>query len=373
MKSLKHNALQYLMNIRGTTIARKIVVFESDDWGSIRMPSLEVYNHLLNSGMRVDQCHFMRYDSLENNEDFELLFNLLIKHKDIHGNHPVITANTIVANPDFDKIKDADFLQYFYEPFTETIKRYPNRSFELWKQGIEQNIFHPQFHGREHVNVPRWMYYLQHNSKEIHLAFDLKMFGVSSTISNEKNPSLMASLDADCPEDLAFQKLMIEDGLNLFQTIFGYQSKSFVAPNHICHSSIEATLHQNNVRYIQGDFFNFEPDLKGKLYRHFNFMGDCNGNKQIHLIRNCVFEPSSKTEINWISSCLNDMKIAFLFKKPAIVAMHRVNFMGSIHPENREKNLNDFSILLQEILKRWPDVEFMTSDKLGDLISKSHD
>jgi hypothetical protein len=43
--------------------------------------------------------------------------------------------------------------------------------------------------------------------------------------------------------------------------------------------------------------------------------------------------------------------------------------MGELDPGNRKVNLRLFKELLQRILKQWPDVEFMTSDKLGDLIS----
>ena len=373
MKRIKNYLLKRYSNFYGVDISRKIVVFESDDWGTIRMPSSEVYNKLLNSGLRADQCHFMRYDSLENAEDFELLFDLLTRYKDMNGNHPVITANTIVANPDFDKIRDSNFQQYFYEPFTETIKQYPKSSFELWKQGMALNIFHPQFHGREHLNVARWMRALQQNSKEIHLAFDNKMFGISSTVSNENNPSFMAALDADSMEDLSMQKMILKDGLKLFHNIFGFKSKSFIAPNNTWHSRIEKTLFKKGVIYIQGNNIQNEPDLKGHLRSKFHYFGEQNSNKQIFLPRNCLFEPFSDRNIHWISSCLKDIKASFSAKKPAIIIIHRVNFIGSIDPENRRRNLDDFSILLKEILLRWPDAEFMTSDKLGDLISKMNE
>ncbi len=373
MIRIKNRILLTYNKYRGSKINRKIVVIESDDWGSIRMPSSKVYQKLLNSGIRVDKCHYLRNDTLASVEDFELLFNILIKFKDVNGNHPVITANALVANPDFDKIRESNYQQYFYEPFTETIQRYPNHSFELWKQGMAENIFHPQFHGREHLNVPRWMRALQQNSKEMHLAFDCNMFGISSTISNEKNPSFMAALAADCNEDLLNQKKILEEGLKIFHSSFGYKSKSFIAPNYTWHSSIENTLHQNNVLYLQGATVQKEPDLNGKTRLKFHFLGEENANNQIFLTRNCTFEPSSDRNIKWIASCLNEIKGAFSAKKPAIITCHRVNFIGGIDIENRKKNLNDFSILLTEISNRWPDVEFMTTDQLGDLIKKGNE
>ena len=373
MIRIKNRVLLTFNKYRGSKINRKIVVFESDDWGSIRMPSAEVYHKLLDNGIRVDKCHYARYDSLANVEDFESLFDILIKFKDSNGNHPVITANAVVANPDFDKIRESNYQQYFYEPFTETIKKYTNCNFKLWKQGMAEHIFHPQFHGREHLNVPRWMRALQQNSKEMHLAFDCNMFGISSTISNEKNPSFMAALDADCNEELINQKSILEEGLDIFQNSFGYKSKSFIAPNYTWHSSIENILNHNNVRYLQGVAVQNEPDLKGKTLSKFHFLGEENANNQIFLTRNCTFEPSSDRNVKWITSCLNEIKGAFSSNKPAIITCHRVNFIGDIDSENRQRNLKDFEILLTEILKRWPDVEFMTTEKLGDIISKTNE
>jgi hypothetical protein len=41
--------------------------------------------------------------------------------------------------------------------------------------------------------------------------------------------------------------------------------------------------------------------------------------------------------------------------------------MGSLNEENRKNNLRNFSILLRMILETWPDTEFTTTDKLGEL------
>ena len=51
-------------NVPGWRTKRKIVVIESDDWGSIRMSSLEAFNNLLKAGMRENLNHYNLYDSL---------------------------------------------------------------------------------------------------------------------------------------------------------------------------------------------------------------------------------------------------------------------------------------------------------------------
>ena len=63
------------------------------------------------------------------------------------------------------------------------------------------------------------------------------------------------------------------------------------------------------------------------------------------------------------------INIAFRWNKPAVICSHRINFMGALDEKNRNDNLLLLKDLLRHIKKTWPDVEFMTSDQLGDLIA----
>jgi len=92
-------------NIRGSNLSQKVIVIESDDWGSIRMPDKSTYHKLLGKGIRVDDCPYMKYDSLADDKDITSLFEVLDSVHDFNGNTPVLTANCVMANPDFDKIK----------------------------------------------------------------------------------------------------------------------------------------------------------------------------------------------------------------------------------------------------------------------------
>ncbi len=108
MKMYNYLSKNYI-NIRGWKTKRKFVVIESDDWGSIRMASKEVYNLLLSKSVPVNKSYFTKYDSLETNEDLFELQDVLSKFKDINNRNPIITFNCVVANPDFDNfIKNED-------------------------------------------------------------------------------------------------------------------------------------------------------------------------------------------------------------------------------------------------------------------------
>lgn len=365
-------------NIPGWRTKRHIVVIESDDWGSIRMSSLEAYNRMLKAGMREDRNHYNTFDALECNKDLEELFDVLSQFKDSTGRHPVMTGVNVVANPVFDKIKETDYQEYYYEPYTETCKRYPehDRVYELWKKGIEERLFVPVFHGREHLNVQRWLRALQSGHRSTLLAFDCGVTGVSNGIDGEKIPSFQAAFDLDDIMDLGYMKEVLSTGLSMFEQLYGYKARYFVPTNGPFNNTLEKDLFDAGVKYINSGKKQKEPLGHGQYKTNTRFLGDSNQYGQVYLTRNCFFEPSScgyshPANYDWLNYCLKEIEIAFRWHKPATISSHRVNYIGYLHPENREKGLKALSKLLSEIIKRWPDVEFMTSVELGDLIAST--
>lgn len=361
-----------LMNFPGWRTKRHIVVIESDDWGSIRMPSREIYEQLLKAGIRVDKCHYCSNDSIASDEDLSLLFDVLNKYKDINGKPAVITANAVVANPDFNRIKDSGFEQYSYKRITESIPTIKGceHTLELWKEGGENGCFRIQSHGREHLNVARWMHYLKKNYPETRLAFDLGVYGVSTTITSEKRKSFLPAFDFENKEAEMQANAIAADGLVVFEEIFGYKSASFIAPNYKWGRSLEKTLSECGVRYIQGQQIARYRNSEGENNKiRLRYFGRNNEYGQIDLCRNAVFEPTESPQNDWVGSCIKDIEIAFRWHHPAIVCSHRVNFVGTINVENRDRNLKLLTELLHQIQKKWPNVEFMSSDQLGELIS----
>lgn len=372
---LKDRLMRNVINIPGWSTRRKIVIFESDDWGSIRMPSKEKRDKLIDSGFNFSNQPFNLYDSLESNDDLSALFDVLKKHKDATGQHPVFTAVSIVANPDFEKIKADNFQQYHYEPFTDTLKRYPNsdKVIEHYKQGISERLFVPIFHGREHLNVQRWLRTLQSGNNAVLKMFEQGVTAVHIGPNNEFLGDFQAAFDLDSPEDLEYMKTVLTEGLDLFENLRGYKSPYFVATNGPFNNSLEQVLAEKGVKYILGERLQNEPFGNGNYKKHFHYIGMRNNLNQIYLTRNAMFEPSINAyglSENPIGKCLKSIERAFRWGKPATICTHRINYIGRIEEENRTKNLILLDALLTSIVKRWPQVEFITSIELGNLIAK---
>jgi hypothetical protein len=335
------------------------------------MPSKETFHILKDSSVDIlsgDNLRFNSYDTLASEADLSALFEVLYSIKDKNGNPAVITPVSVMANPDFSKIKSSDFMEYFYEPFTETLKKTPgcNNSFSLWNEGIKERLFVPEFHGREHLNVNTWLRALRDGDPATQIAFNHGIWGFNNI--NPENISYQAAFDTRRGDDLDYHKVVLADGLKLFKKLLGYDATYFVPPNGIFNNTLLPDLKEFGVDYIFTQKI-IKDTNRNKLNPYaFHYLGENKGGLR-YITRNCVFEPSDKSR-DWVDSCLSDIAIAFRWKKPAIISTHRVNFIGSLDPSNRSFGLQQLSTLLEAIMKSWSDAEFMTSAELGKEISK---
>lgn len=359
----------------GWRTKRHLVVIESDDWGSIRMPSREVYDEFLRRGIRVDRDPYCRYDNLATRHDLENLFEVLQSVKDKNGQPAVITANTLSANPVFDRIRESGFTKYSFEPFTETLKRDDAHSdaFHVWRQGMAAGVFHPQCHGREHLYVKKWLQALRKGDALTQAAFDLGTWGLTQQVDPSIHEYYMGAFNSCEETDIREFETVIDDALRLFRGIFGYASRSFIATTYEWSPKIEPFLAQRGVRYIQGTFQQKIPcdDDRTIKITYRGFQGTRTKAGLVRLFRNCFYEPSTKENHDWHGDCMKRVEIAFKWGKAANICSHRVNFIGSVDPSNTDRNLPEFGRLLHDIVGRWPDVEFVTSDQLGEIIENS--
>lgn len=350
---------------------RKIVVFESDDWGTIRMRSKEVLNKLVGKGYPLNKCTYNSNDTLENNTDLRNLLEILHSVKDGKNNPAIFTLNNIVANPDFKRIAESDFKNYYYEPFVATLKKQQHRDMVmgLYREGIRKNLLKPQFHGREHVHTDHWLQALREGDKRLREVFDEGMFTYYKDKGSNCRKEYLDAMATYNESQFSGIENKIQSGLDLFEEIWGYRSKTVIAPCYIWSRNIESFFHKYGIQLIQSGRCQKEPVHNQQKYRIIRrYTGQKNQHGQVYTIRNVMFEPASDPGLDWVDKAMQEISTAFLWKKPAIISTHRVNFVGSINPDNRDNNLSILKDLLIRITKNWPEVEFMSSDHLADLI-----
>lgn len=370
---LINQVIRNVANIPGWSTRRKLLVIESDDWGSIRMRSLQDKKAMEQKGFDFKNQPFNRFDALESNDDLSSLLEVLSRHKDRQGRFAVLTALMNVANPDFEAIERSDFQSYHYEPFTETLRRYPNhhRVFEIYSEAQRSKLISLEFHGREHLNYQRWMRRLQEGNKSLHMAFQHGVTGVHLGIHGESLGDMQAAFDPELASDLFGMASSLSDGLDLFNRLWNRRARYFVPTNGPFNLLFDQTLKANGIEFIHRERLHRDvfADGETQLNLRFNYLGRKNGYGQYLFLRNAFFEPFENKDA--LSGALLGIERAFRWGKPAILLTHRVNYIGSIEESNRTSGLRQLDCLLSEILKRWPDVEFISSSELGDLIVES--
>lgn len=369
--NLKETLAVNVKNIVGWKTKRKIVVFSVDDYGNVQLDSKDARDKLFANGLKTI-TRFDQFDALETPDDLHALYETLSSVKDKSNRPAVFTAFSVCANIDFERMRDDGYSTYYYEELPDTFEKLKGYqgAWDLWQQGMRDRLLSPQFHGREHLNVKVLMERLQRKDPLVLACFDNRSYTAIAD-TGYRTIDFSAALDFYHFEENEELKKVAADGLDLFEQVFGYRAKNFTPCGSNGYSStLDPILFAGGIQYIDTSRFKADHLGEGRFEkREFNYTGKKNTLGQSYLVRNCVFEPTDERGIDWVTFCMRQIEAAFRWHMPANISSHRVNFCGQIDPNNRTQGLQALRQLLTAIVKRWPDVEFMTSRELGDVMT----
>jgi hypothetical protein len=374
IKEFKQKIIDNSKNVLGWSTNRKFIVFSVDDYGNVRLDSKKARQNLDKAGLKVNS-RFDAYDTLETREDLESLYEVLSSVKDKNKSHAIFTPFALPCNINFEALIENSFEQYTYELLPKTYEKLSaadpkayNNAWDLWNEGINNGLMKPQSHGREHLNVKVLNEKLKQKDHEVLTAIKNRSY---TSISNlgYKTINSLAAFDFDKSEELENLKKIIDDGLTQFQKVYGYASTHFNSPGGAASSKMNTCLQERGVKLTDSPSLRVEHLGSGKYDKSLVWGGKKANNGLHYVIRNAVFEPTNDNR-DWVSFTLKQIETAFFWNKPAIISSHRVNFCGHIDTKNRETSLLALKDLLQKIVKKWPDVEFVSSVELGAEIAK---
>jgi hypothetical protein len=359
-------------NALAVRIKRRVLVIESDDWGSIRLVDRNSRENLEQAGIELKTSPFNTLDCLETKDDLERLLTVLKRHRNSEGRHPVMTLNTVLCNPHFERIEATDFQEYHCESLFESYERYYKQDLSgMWQEGINNQVIYPQFHAREHLNVSLWMRDLQTGRIPVRTAFNHRFFGLRTQTSSANQRHYVAAYSPDSLEELNTLCRIATDGLSRFERTFGFRSNTFIGCNYVWPVEIEKVLFEAGITHLQTRLKRFSPDPnKGgqrRVLRHHT--GQRNENGQTFGVRNVLFEPYLDRKKNWVASALKEINSAFFWGVPAIVCSHRINYCSHIDTALPSLTLPLLDNLIKEVVRRWPDVSFLSSSQLAEILS----
>jgi len=368
MKGRVRRAALGLKNAIGWRSEKKYVALAVDDYGSIRSANARAVERLRQVvpgfGGQMDE-----FDAVETREDLEALYEVLKQHRDARGRSAVFTAYTLPANPDLDVMRRERF--YAYELLTTTFERLAaddpgayEGTWPLWQEGVDAGLLCPQFHGREHFNIPVLQALLDqdHADLDANLAVD-SLSGLGG-VPEVPNAGYTEAFVYPGDDGLRKQKVIIEDGLRLFEAIFGFRSLTFAPPGLKLDRRLDHFVTQQGVRAVDRPFYSRQPTVSGKTRRSIEFLRAPDSDRCGVIVRTLSFEPGSGLKSDPVGEALREVETAFRWNKPAIISSHRVNYAGHIDLKNRRSGLDRLAELLSRLRKYWPDIVFVSLPEL---------
>ena len=367
--TIRRAIVDNVKNIQGWRTREKLVVFAIDDYGNVRLDSRAAREKLRAAGLELNN-RFDQYDALETTQDLEALFEVLSSVSDSLGHSAVFTPYALCANPDFDALRNGE--QYYrYEALPQTFERLTTDqpesykgAWDLWRDGMRQGFLRPQFHGREHLNVQLLERKLKKGDKTLKINLESNSLAALDGDSSMPGVGFTQAFGLWERSEVGTHKEIIEDGLKLFEDIFGFKASTFTPPAEAIHPDLYPWLESLGIRGIYKPRWCVRRIDRGHTVRELNLRLRPRGQRHVSLVRNVVFEPTGNCSVNSVQLALNQIAAAFRWRRPATVSSHRVNFCGHLDPENRTHGLTELKRLLRGIVQRWPDVQFISADEL---------
>jgi len=368
---VKRLVADHLKNVRGWRTPRRLVALAIDDYANVRVASEAARERLTAAGL--DLSHQMdRYDTLETRQDLEALLEVLDSVRDRQGRPAVFTPYVLAANPDFAAIRE-DGERYKPEPVTATFARLSAEQPEayegtwaLWQEGMARGLLRPQCHGREHLNVALFEHKLQARAPD--LIANLEHACIAGLSSEPSMPSVefTQAFGLHSCDELPRHRRILADAFDRFEQVWGYRSTTFTPPAQQLHPDLHEELAEHGVLSIDKPLRCSRPLGDGTRRREVNHSGRRRGQNHITVVRNVVFEPGKDMGFEPVSRAVEQIRAAFFWGRPAIISSHRVNFCGHLDEGYRKQGLDALARLLKAIVSRWPEVEFLSVDRLLD-------
>lgn len=326
----------------------KYIIIESDDWGLERALNNESVEWMKKK-YTTDKMSRWSYDSLETEEDLNMLYDVLNLYSNKFDSPPVITANFITHNVDYSSKNSLKFrsLSDGFNNSRGDIK-------EKYSEGIRGGFIFPQLHGYSHYNISESEKYF--NSSEGKESFGNNFFYAKTTIKGN-----LSFLHGEFGSE-NFKNNYLNIASEEFNKYFGFYSSTLIPPTFIFDNEYIEEVKKNNIKLIQSS--NRLVTSEGVRYK-FPYLQNRKG--LYWSIRNARLDPHVSYGFDHLQ-CLGSIEKAFKYNLPAVIDFHRVNFAGSYDPIYRADTLKELSLLLENIHKKWPDSRFIHSQNLIEIL-----
>ncbi len=360
---------------------RKVVVFESDDWGGCENAFVDTETRERAMSVPAIMDGFTRYGGkmspwawhvLETAEDMQRLFDLLLSFKGGDRRPAIFTPIYLIANPDFEAIAENNFTEYVDIGIGEGFPKHWKRGdiISKAKEGIELGVWYPQTHGRTHHYSPgKWLRTLREKRDEaIVAAFEFRIIGFPSP-SSDRYEVLGLEFDGLSPDQL---DAWFGTGLDYFRRAFGYETPCAPItdagpPEDVQRLERVLSRHQiklrshSNMGFVGSEFFEKPFDsIVGKTAAELDLT---------YLGWTGFLDPLGRPDgegVKGFTHAYDCILKSWAQDFPAIIGGHRTNYV-SLNPQQRKQGFEQLERLLATLEREHPDAVYLTSCEVGRL------
>lgn len=336
---------------------RPLVLLHSDDWGRAGLRDRQGFEQLRASGLDLGQRPYDLY-TLETAADVRALSSVLGRHRDASGRPPVLVMNFVLANLDIPHGMNANSMPRLL-PLADGLPAGWSRPelFDAYREGIEQGIFYPAFHGISHFC---------RSAVERHLRISGERAALLETLWKAGTPYIYWRMpwigyeywDPEQPSDAQFlarsaQQESIGHAVGLFARVFSSVPRSACAPGYRANSDTQRGWSKYGIKCAQ----NGPSGVVGPhMDRH----------HVLQIYRNIEFEPAVVDHFS-VEKLLRIAESCFTAKLPAVVSMHSINFHSTVK-DFRSRTLLYLDEFLTALETRYPNLLYIQDEDLYNLI-----
>jgi hypothetical protein len=319
-------------------LKRPVLILESDDWG----PGLD-----------------------ETVKSLDMIRNVLKRHRDRGGKHPVMTMAILLAVPDRVRIRSDGFEHYdrikLHEPRFDGIKT-------QLRQAASEGVFALQLHGMEHC-WPKSLMASARNDADVRSWFDQDGFpdtnGLPPAVQSRWIDTSTLPARSLPDGDVA---VAAREEVEAFREAFGETPRVVVPPTFIWTEEVEEAWARSGVHVVVTPGRRYESrdgngHPSGASERIVN--GQRGRSGCFYVVRDVYFEPSWGHEP---SRVLEAMIRKTREGRPALVETHRFNFTGN--SEEQQRSLDKLDQLFRGVLEHFPNVSFMSTADLAEAMER---
>jgi hypothetical protein len=327
----------------------KALVIESDDWGLAAWAPDEQAHRVLADmpAFRTEAGRRYGGSTLESVDDVRQLVATLMEFRGGDGFPPAWQANTVVAAPQFDRLRPPMF-EVGDLPLAE-----PSEASPRWArpglckavdEACDSGLWWPELHGLHHLPETAWLTALRRGAADARRAHEQH-----SPICEAVESS--GEYDPSEPRDLRTRNL--QRAVERFTARFGRPPGSFCAPDYRWDATVEDDARGLGVTTFQGggeQIGHRFPRLRRLALRYQwpNRNGDI-----FYLPPRVAFEPSAVTPDALPALCATvrrAVRNAWQRGQPAVLSTHRLNY-AHLKPEHAAAGRAALRSLLQVLVE----------------------